>query len=230
MISKPRTSRRKPRTESRCSAGGSAARAAARVLFFHGNAGNAGDRLDRARILHDRFGLDVFLVDYRGYGRSEGVALRGRALPRRARVYRRRAGPRISRRADRDLRRVARIGGGRRASRGASPAPASSSRRRSSRFAAMARVHYPFVPGFLIRSVSTTARDRARSRAQALPHRRAGRDRAARTGSQPLRARAAAEDPLRHPRRRSQRHVRDRRRAVLEGESAGSVPRVLDCA
>src|SRR5262245_47748864 len=42
------------------------------VLFFHGNAGNAADRLDRAKILHDRFGLDVFLVDYRGYGRSAG--------------------------------------------------------------------------------------------------------------------------------------------------------------
>ena len=42
------------------------------VLFFHGNAGNAADRLERARILHDRFGLDIFLVDYRGYGRSAG--------------------------------------------------------------------------------------------------------------------------------------------------------------
>jgi hypothetical protein len=42
------------------------------VLFFHGNAGNIADRLDRARMLHDRFGLDVFLVDYRGYGRSAG--------------------------------------------------------------------------------------------------------------------------------------------------------------
>jgi fermentation-respiration switch protein FrsA (DUF1100 family) len=42
------------------------------VLFFHGNAGNAADRLDRAKILHDRFGLDVFLVDYRGYGLSGG--------------------------------------------------------------------------------------------------------------------------------------------------------------
>src|SRR5262245_5175763 len=29
------------------------------VLFFHGNAGNAADRLERAKILHDRFGLDV---------------------------------------------------------------------------------------------------------------------------------------------------------------------------
>ncbi len=42
------------------------------VLYFHGNAGNAADRLERARALHDRFGLDVFLVDWRGYGRSEG--------------------------------------------------------------------------------------------------------------------------------------------------------------
>src|SRR5262245_31716291 len=42
------------------------------VLFFHGNAGNAGDRLERAKILNDRFGLDVVLVDYRGYGKSGG--------------------------------------------------------------------------------------------------------------------------------------------------------------
>jgi pimeloyl-ACP methyl ester carboxylesterase len=42
------------------------------LLYFHGNAGNAADRLARARILNERFGLDVFLVDYRGYGRSEG--------------------------------------------------------------------------------------------------------------------------------------------------------------
>ncbi len=44
------------------------------LLFFHGNAGNIGDRLDRARILNARFGLDIFLVDYRGFGRSEGSA------------------------------------------------------------------------------------------------------------------------------------------------------------
>ena len=42
------------------------------LLYFHGNAGNAADRLERARALHDRFGLDIFLVDWRGYGRSEG--------------------------------------------------------------------------------------------------------------------------------------------------------------
>jgi len=42
------------------------------LLFFHGNAGNIGDRLERAQILNELLGLDVFLVDYRGYGRSEG--------------------------------------------------------------------------------------------------------------------------------------------------------------
>jgi len=42
------------------------------VLFFHGNAGNIGDRLERAKILSQRFGLDVLLVDYRGYGGSSG--------------------------------------------------------------------------------------------------------------------------------------------------------------
>jgi fermentation-respiration switch protein FrsA (DUF1100 family) len=43
------------------------------LLYFHGNAGNAADRLERTRALHDRLGLDVFLVDWRGYGRSEGT-------------------------------------------------------------------------------------------------------------------------------------------------------------
>jgi fermentation-respiration switch protein FrsA (DUF1100 family) len=42
------------------------------LLYFHGNAGNAADRLARTKILNERFHLDVFLVDYRGYGRSEG--------------------------------------------------------------------------------------------------------------------------------------------------------------
>jgi hypothetical protein len=41
------------------------------VAFFHGNAGNIGHRLDTLRILN-RLGLSVLMVDYRGYGRSEG--------------------------------------------------------------------------------------------------------------------------------------------------------------
>jgi fermentation-respiration switch protein FrsA (DUF1100 family) len=42
------------------------------LLYFHGNAGNASHRLERARILVESLGLDVALVDYRGYGRSTG--------------------------------------------------------------------------------------------------------------------------------------------------------------
>jgi fermentation-respiration switch protein FrsA (DUF1100 family) len=45
--------------------------AVAHVLLAHGNAGNIGDRVLHARLLADA-GLDVFLFDYRGYGRSEG--------------------------------------------------------------------------------------------------------------------------------------------------------------
>ena len=41
-------------------------------LWFHGNAGNIGNRVDNLKQLHDRLGVGVFLFDYRGYGRSEG--------------------------------------------------------------------------------------------------------------------------------------------------------------
>lgn len=41
------------------------------VLFLHGNAGNIGERLDTLRLLHDA-GAATLIIDYRGYGRSEG--------------------------------------------------------------------------------------------------------------------------------------------------------------
>ncbi len=41
------------------------------LLYFHGNAANVGDLVDLARQFHD-MGLAVLLVDYRGYGRSQG--------------------------------------------------------------------------------------------------------------------------------------------------------------
>ncbi|RCV90105.1 alpha/beta hydrolase [Billgrantia montanilacus] len=41
------------------------------LLFFHGNAGNISHRLDSIRQFN-RLGLSVLIVDYRGYGRSEG--------------------------------------------------------------------------------------------------------------------------------------------------------------
>ncbi len=41
------------------------------LLFFHGNAGNISHRLDSLKIFHD-IGLSTLIIDYRGYGRSEG--------------------------------------------------------------------------------------------------------------------------------------------------------------
>jgi fermentation-respiration switch protein FrsA (DUF1100 family) len=50
------------------------------LLFLHGNAGNIGDRLESVSIFH-RLGLDVAIIDYRGYGRSSGSpSERGTAL------------------------------------------------------------------------------------------------------------------------------------------------------
>eukprot|EP01083_Nonionella_stella_P077449 211523_1 len=42
------------------------------LLFFHGNAGNIGYRLNNAKALY-QLGINVFLVEYRGYGNSEGI-------------------------------------------------------------------------------------------------------------------------------------------------------------
>lgn len=41
------------------------------VLFFHGNAGNISHRLASIALFH-QLGLNVFIIDYRGYGQSEG--------------------------------------------------------------------------------------------------------------------------------------------------------------
>lgn len=48
----------------------------ATLLFFHGNAGNISGRLSKAKGWVER-GISVFLVDYRGYGRSEGRIKKG---------------------------------------------------------------------------------------------------------------------------------------------------------
>ena len=45
--------------------------AKATLLFFHGNAGNISHRLDSISIFHE-LDLSVFIIDYRGYGRSGG--------------------------------------------------------------------------------------------------------------------------------------------------------------
>ena len=41
------------------------------LLFFHGNAGNISGRLESVQQFH-RLGLNVMIVDYRGYGQSTG--------------------------------------------------------------------------------------------------------------------------------------------------------------
>lgn len=43
------------------------------LLWFHGNAGNISHRIDNLRLLMDHLGASVFMIDYRGYGRSSGV-------------------------------------------------------------------------------------------------------------------------------------------------------------
>ncbi len=42
------------------------------VVFCHGNAGNISHRVDNLRLLR-QLGLSVFIISYRGYGRSEGT-------------------------------------------------------------------------------------------------------------------------------------------------------------
>jgi len=42
------------------------------IVFFHGNAGNIGFRLPHGRQLSIQTGSNVMMVDYRGYGNSEG--------------------------------------------------------------------------------------------------------------------------------------------------------------
>lgn len=42
------------------------------LLFFHGNAGNISHRGESLAIFH-RLGLNILIIDYRGYGRSEGA-------------------------------------------------------------------------------------------------------------------------------------------------------------
>jgi len=42
------------------------------VIWFHGNAGNIGDRVHNIGYLHRVLRVNVFIFDYRGYGQSQG--------------------------------------------------------------------------------------------------------------------------------------------------------------
>lgn len=43
------------------------------ILFFHGNAGNIGHRLSNAKGMYRHLKANILLLEYRGYGLSEGV-------------------------------------------------------------------------------------------------------------------------------------------------------------
>jgi len=42
------------------------------LLWSHGNAGNISHRVENIKLLHEKVKINVFIFDYRGYGRSEG--------------------------------------------------------------------------------------------------------------------------------------------------------------
>lgn len=42
------------------------------IIMFHGNAGNIGHRLINAHVLYSYTGSNIFMLDYRGYGKSDG--------------------------------------------------------------------------------------------------------------------------------------------------------------
>lgn len=46
--------------------------AKATILWFHGNGGNISGRLEHLKIMRELLNVNIFAVDYRGYGRSEG--------------------------------------------------------------------------------------------------------------------------------------------------------------
>jgi len=129
-------------------AGGAAGHA---VIVCHGNAGTVADRLDHARLFH-RMGLGVLLFDYRGYGRSGG-------RPSEAGTYRDMDAA-VAFLARRGIAAASTVFFGE--SLGGAVAIEAATRHRPAAvivestftsIAAMARVHYPFVPGFLVTRV-----------------------------------------------------------------------------
>jgi len=55
------------------------------LLWFHGNAGNIGNRVDLLARLHRELKVNIFIIDYRGYGKSEGdISEEGTRLDARA--------------------------------------------------------------------------------------------------------------------------------------------------
>jgi hypothetical protein len=57
-------------------------------LWFHGNAGNISHRLDNIKLLWDKVGVQVFIFDYREYGKSQGRISREGTYKDAAAAYR----------------------------------------------------------------------------------------------------------------------------------------------
>ncbi len=119
------------------------------LFFAHGNAGNMSDRLLKVKFFYD-LGLSVFIFDYRGYGKSEGK-------PSEAGVYldAQAAYDYLQSRGDVEMDKMIFYG----ASLGGVVVVDLATHRKAALLvvessitnaADMARVHYPFVPSFLL--------------------------------------------------------------------------------
>jgi hypothetical protein len=58
------------------------------LVWFHGNAGNISHRLDNIKLLHGLAGVQIFIFDYREYGRSQGRISREGTFKDAAAAYR----------------------------------------------------------------------------------------------------------------------------------------------
>jgi fermentation-respiration switch protein FrsA (DUF1100 family) len=57
-------------------------------VWFHGNAGNISHRLENVKLLHDLVEVQIFIFDYREYGRSQGRISREGTFKDAAAAYR----------------------------------------------------------------------------------------------------------------------------------------------
>lgn len=125
----------------------------AELLFFHGNAGNLYDRLDNVASLVQS-GLNVLIMDYRGYGKSQGTPseralYEDGLLAYRYLVERRGVDPRQLVLFGRSLGSTVAIELGATEECGAIVAESAFTSAQE-----LARVHYGFLPGMLLRSMS----------------------------------------------------------------------------
>lgn len=144
------------------------------LLLFHGNAGNVSHRLDRAKLFVEKLGVDLFLVDYRGYGRSagrpseaglyrDGLAIYDAALERgfpaeRIVLFGESLGCAVA----------VEVALARQGDRGTEGPAGVALETPFLSVPALARVHYPFVPAFLVRSRYDTQSKIARVRSPKL--------------------------------------------------------------